>query len=74
MFIYNVFFSSVQQSDIYILFWILFHYRLVDIEFPVLYSRPLFTYFINSSVYGGGGDGTPLQYSCLENPVDRGAW
>ena len=46
MFIYNVFFSRVQQSDIYILFWILFHYRLVDTEFPVLYSRPLFTYFI----------------------------
>ena len=22
----------------------------------------------------GGGNGTPLQYSCLENPVDRGAW
>ena len=20
------------------------------------------------------GDGTPLQYSCLENPRDRGAW
>ena len=20
------------------------------------------------------GDGTPLQYSCLENPTDRGAW
>ena len=20
------------------------------------------------------GDGTPLQYSCLENPMDRGAW
>ena len=20
------------------------------------------------------GDGTPLQYSCLENPVDRGTW
>ena len=20
------------------------------------------------------GDGTPLQYSCLENPIDRGAW
>ena len=20
----------------------------------------------------GGGDGNPLQYSCLENPVDRG--
>ena len=22
----------------------------------------------------GGGNGNPLQYSCLENPMDRGAW
>ena len=22
----------------------------------------------------GGGNGNPLQYSCLENPTDRGAW
>ena len=22
----------------------------------------------------GGGSGNPLQYSCLENPTDRGAW
>ena len=22
----------------------------------------------------GGGHGYPLQYSCLENPMDRGAW
>ena len=22
----------------------------------------------------GEGHGNPLQYSCLENPVDRGAW
>ena len=22
----------------------------------------------------GGGNGTPLQYSCLENPMDGGAW
>ena len=22
----------------------------------------------------GGGHGSPLQYSCLENPIDRGAW
>ena len=21
-----------------------------------------------------GGNGTPLQYSCLENPMDGGAW
>ena len=22
----------------------------------------------------GEGNGNPLQYSCLENPLDRGAW
>ena len=22
----------------------------------------------------GGGSGSPLQYSCLGNPMDRGAW
>ena len=25
-------------------------------------------------LYAGEGNGTPLQYSCLENPMDRGAW
>ena len=29
-----------------------------------------------ANVYGkyGEGNGTPLQYSCLENPMDGGAW
>ena len=22
----------------------------------------------------GEGNGSPLEYSCLENPMDRGAW
>ena len=22
----------------------------------------------------GGGHGNPLEYSCLENPMDRGVW
>ena len=26
------------------------------------------------NTYSGEGDGTPLQYSCLENPMDGGAW
>ena len=26
------------------------------------------------SVTSGGGNGTSLQYSCLENPMDGGAW
>ena len=25
-------------------------------------------------LYFGEGNGTPLHYSCLENPMDRGAW
>ena len=25
-------------------------------------------------IFFGEGNGTPLQYSCLENPVDGGAW
>ena len=32
---------------------------------------------INSALYQvliGEGNGTPLQYSCLENPMDGGAW
>ena len=27
-----------------------------------------------SGRYSGKGNGNPLQYSCLENPMDRGAW
>ena len=25
-------------------------------------------------IYIGEDNGTPLQYCCLENPMDRGAW
>ena len=32
----------------------------------------IFSYLLSIKV--GEGNGTPLQYSCLENPVDRGAW
>ena len=34
----------------------------VDFKFPSIY------YMV------GEGNGTPLQYSCLENPTDGGAW
>ena len=27
-----------------------------------------------SGRFSGGGHGKPLQYSCLENPKDRGVW
>ena len=31
-------------------------------------------YIILSMCYWGEGNGNPLQYSCLENPMDGGAW
>ena len=42
----------------------------------------LFIYILGHTVRGlpdlssltGEGNGTPLQYSCLENPMDGGAW
>ena len=30
--------------------------------------------YINIYMHIGEGNGTPLQYSCLENPMDGGAW
>ena len=39
---------------------------------PNLHQQPL-----SDALHGtlpGEGNGNPLQYSCLENPMDRGAW
>ena len=30
--------------------------------------------FPGSGRFPGGGNGNPLQYSCLENPIERRAW
>ena len=46
----------------------------MDTTFVRSLSRtyPRFLGYINDVI--GEGNGTPLQYSCLENPMDRGAW
>ena len=31
-------------------------------------------FYIHIYKYPGGGHGNPLQYFCLENPLDRGTW
>ena len=31
-------------------------------------------FYWSVGMHSGEGNGTPLQYSCLENPMDRGAW
>ena len=40
------------------------------------YTLNNMAFFIFSQVMGtiGEGNGTPLQYCCLENPMDGGAW
>ena len=32
------------------------------------------SYLLNRIIYLGEGNGNPLQYSCLENSMDRGVW
>ena len=42
-----------------------------EIKRRFLFRRKVMT---NLDSIVGEGNGNPLQYSCLENPVDRGAW
>ena len=41
-----------------------------------MYLKSLsYSYFIGHlAITSGEGNGNPLQYSCLENPMDGGAW
>ena len=61
-----------------LIFEMIFHYRfLQDTEYSSLCYMDLgrlSILYIYSSVYFGEGKGNPLQYSCLENPMDGGAW
>ena len=41
---------------------------------PLFCSIDLCVSFDATAILIGEGDGTPLQYSCLENPMDGGAW
>ena len=37
-----------------------------------VHCHPAYLTYMQST--SGEGNGNPLQYSCLENPMDRGAW
>ena len=71
----------------FLLWVILFHSTLSLVEKIIPRSRVLsendswlrllnsgFTIYCLLTRSTGEGDGTPLQYSCLENPMDVGAW
>ena len=48
-------------------------YIYISIHFLKIGSAVLFS-LISYICVDGEGNGTPLQYSCLENPMDKGAW
>ena len=45
--------------------------QILDVDHENQWSAVLTVYTV---MYNRGGNGNPLQYSCLENPMDRGAW
>ena len=48
---------------------------VLDFMILNIYSLNIYIYtHTHTHTYFGEGNGTPLQYSCLENPMDRGAW
>ena len=55
----------IFRIDLYIFFFMSL--------FLILWSL-LMQIVIASSILSREGNGTPLQYSCLENPMNRGAW
>ena len=71
-------FSVVQQIDSVIHpihFYILCHFGLSqDIEYSFLCYRLGHCCLSILYIDIGESNGTPLQYSCLENPMDGGAW
>ena len=50
--------------------WSVLPYFFLLTDFISLYFNLIYL----SKPMNGEGNGTPLQYSCLENPMDGGAW
>ena len=57
--LFSVIFGFLSCVCIYCRFWFVVSMRFI---------------LIHSSLYIGEGNGNPLQYSCLETPMDGGAW
>ena len=45
-----------------------------DIFFYLIFFFKVLIYIFSQPTFLGEGNGNPLQYSCLENPMDRGSW
>ena len=56
------------------LFWLIIEFPFSGIFIDNFYNGEMILSFLLSNSYTGEGNGNPLQYSCLESPMDRGAW
>ena len=66
--------SSYHQGD-HTWKWLKSFFCFVLYPFVCLTSLSLFWLCLQDLLHFlGEGNGDPLQYSCLENPMDRGAW
>ena len=69
-----------QDPDWLRLSWLRFHdhnargKRMWQITYFSQHICQSYTLYTTLYVGNGEGNGTPLQYSCLENPMDGGAW
>ena len=66
-------FSKYSSWFLYIYACVLMSSLVERASFLFIFSSTV-TVFSGSSVIAGEGNGTPLQYSCLANPMDGGAW
>ena len=48
--------------------------KLGKVYAKAVYCHPAYLTYMQSTSWDGEGNGNPLQYSCLENPMDGGAW
>ena len=48
--------------------------RIQNVSFVSLWYPSVTVSYLQLTFNLGEGNGTPLQYSCLENPMEGGAW
>ena len=71
----RIFLSVLQLASVCVIFilhnWDNSPYLYSELGVPIFKNRSNIRY---SLISFGEGNGTPLQYSCLESPMDGGAW
>ena len=66
-----------KSCEVFMLYHQILYFSIIKLEVQRIQILFFFFFFLENiywpTVYLGEGNGNPLQYSCLENPMDRGA-